>query len=1111
MSRQVLVVSANEPGAFRSISAAVAAASDGATISVLPGRYEENVALTKVLTVTAEEGPGSVHVHAASGSAVAARAEAVRLNGLLLTGEDAKTAVVTVDSGELALDECQVGGSSWGAVLGIGRGSLALRSCEITNTTGAGIVLTSPITSTVEETRLHDIASSAVVVTEHGSLTLRQSTVESVRGNAICVNGNANVEVEQVLVSGTEKPAVVVEKQGSLRARKLEVTGSASLDLYLLSAGLTSITDSSFRDAPARSAHIAEGASPEFRNCVFSAAQRNAVYITGSATPSFEDCRVVGSPVGISVDGASTPRFGRTTIKGTTDTGVLVESGAETRFSGLRIEADAGSGVRVRGGSLFAVDDGEFDVRAEPALDMGDSSSGTLSDVRVSAGGGTACVFTGGARVGLTSVLLRGGGLRAEEAELTARDSEFADAPEDAIQICAGASFDATRSRIRGAGRHGVHLVGNGRAALRECELIGNAGSGIHDDGSDPAQVDDCVLRDNGSEQARANAGSDRNTGTGTTGGGPGSQQGEAVLELASDAFGTEGDGPLAELDGLVGLDSVKREVRALINLIKMSRRREQLGLPMPPMSRHLVFAGPPGTGKTTVARLYGAVLAELGILSQGHMIEVARADLVGQYIGSTAIKTQEVVTKALGGVLFVDEAYTLTAQAGGSGPDFGQEAVDTLMKMMEDHRDELVVIVAGYSQLMEKFIASNPGISSRFTRTIEFPNYSVDELVEITTELCHKHYYELTEEAVAALADYFERVPKDGTFGNGRVARKLFEAMVGNQASRLALEPPNKDSELSRLTDTDLGSELTELANSVGASTERQEANDPASAVKSCRGWARVYGLSGQQGLKKAAWAQLVSLRELVQRRKPLNRQANLVVRGAPGSGRSDVAALYTQCLSELGLLGIGHLVRVTIAEDLRPHWPGQARSLLDKAIEEAEGGVLLVDVDNAVEGELRSEISGALAEGLRKLAGDPVVLLLGGQPALSELFEEAPALGDYFGNTWTMESYSVAELTALAVRWLTSRGHQVPEEVLEVVHGWIGTESEQTVRTAHQVAERIAATAASRTVTAADVELLSPATGKPEPGRTEPDAGLPVSPSSLDEDPVTRDAVAI
>lgn len=249
----------------------------------------------------------------------------------------------------------------------------------------------------------------------------------------------------------------------------------------------------------------------------------------------------------------------------------------------------------------------------------------------------------------------------------------------------------------------------------------------------------------------------------------------------------------------------MKLEVTGLINLNKVTKRRTEMGLPMPPMSRHLVFAGPPGTGKTTVARLYGAVLAELGILGKGHIVEVARADLVAQIIGGTAIKTTEVFNRALGGVLFIDEAYTLTNQSRGTGPDFGQEAVETLMKMMEDHRDEIVVIAAGYSEHMDRFLASNPGMASRFARTIEFPNYSPEELVTIVRGLCAKHYYELSDDTVDALSRYFETVPKGPTFGNGRVARQVFESMIGAQASRLAIQSPGHDSELSLLTAADV------------------------------------------------------------------------------------------------------------------------------------------------------------------------------------------------------------------------------------------------------------------------------------------------------------------
>lgn len=245
------------------------------------------------------------------------------------------------------------------------------------------------------------------------------------------------------------------------------------------------------------------------------------------------------------------------------------------------------------------------------------------------------------------------------------------------------------------------------------------------------------------------------------------------------------------ELNALVGLESVKSEVKTFRNFIKIQNERKKKGLPIPPTSYHLVFSGNPGTGKTTLARIMAKILKELGILTKGHLVETSRTDLVAGYVGQTAIKTNKVVDEALDGVLFIDEAYTL---AKGSENDFGQEAIDTLLKRMEDDRDRLVVIVAGYTNEIKAFIDSNPGLSSRFNRYINFPDYSKTELMEIFKRLATKYHYSLSNDAEEALSELLEDTLSKGDehFGNGRFVRNLFEKVIERQANRLAKEDLN-------------------------------------------------------------------------------------------------------------------------------------------------------------------------------------------------------------------------------------------------------------------------------------------------------------------------------
>ena len=261
----------------------------------------------------------------------------------------------------------------------------------------------------------------------------------------------------------------------------------------------------------------------------------------------------------------------------------------------------------------------------------------------------------------------------------------------------------------------------------------------------------------------------------------------------------------MAELNELVGLEVVKKDVESLVNLVKVRALRRERGMKCPDMSFHLVFSGNPGTGKTTVARSGGKIYAALGLLSKGHLVEVDRSGLVAGYEGQTAIKTQEVIEKSLGGVLFIDEAYTLAPE--GADKDFGQEAIDTILKAMEDHRDDFVVIVAGYATLMPRFIDSNPGLKSRFNKYLHFEDYDGGQLYEIFLGRVKRSDYKLSEEAGETARRYLARLyeARDDNFGNARDVRNLFERIVANQADRVAgLEAPT-DEDILTITAGDL------------------------------------------------------------------------------------------------------------------------------------------------------------------------------------------------------------------------------------------------------------------------------------------------------------------
>ncbi|MEU9080307.1 right-handed parallel beta-helix repeat-containing protein [Kitasatospora sp. NPDC048538] len=778
-------------GEYDTLTEALAAAEPGDTVTVRPGTFRENLLLDKAVTIVPAQGPGTVRIDPPSGVALTVTAAAT-VRDLVVEGGDGSTPAVLVTGPQAApafsgcrietrsatglevadgarptlrgcvvtnpaglglrlrgagtaaaFEDCEVAAAGQAGLAVLGGATAALERCKVHHASGAGVLLSDP-GSAAELTgcEIYEIRGSGVQADAQAGGRLVDCEIHRVTGNGLTLDGEAELVLTGCRVHD------LPENGADLRGRsRLTLAHTTVRDF---GRGALSVWDQG-TEAVAESCQI-HGSNGEYP----------ALWVSDGARLTLTDCSLHDLPDALFVldrDSAATAEdcsFSR--IR---SSAVSVSGGAAVTLTGCRVQ-EAGTGLWFR--------------------DHG--SGGLLTDCEISD------VATG--------VIVTKG------ADPVLRDCTVRASTDAGVYVSAQGRGTFEDCRVSHGKGFGFHIIDGCRTRLTRCRAEQNERAGF--EFSEPGPVaEGCTSDDVGPGLGAAEVPAPRTARL------PAPAIPSAVAAAAPAVPAAispipdcrPADEALAELDSLVGLATVKQEVRTLIDLISVGKRRRLAGLKAPSLRRHLVFTGAPGTGKTTVARLYGEILAALGVLQRGHLVEVARVDLVGEHIGSTAIRTAAAFDRARGGVLFIDEAYALAPEDGAR--DFGREAIDTLVKLMEDHRDEVVVIVAGYTAEMERFLSANPGVSSRFSRTVTFPDYTADELLDIARAQCAEHEYELAEEAEGALLDHFARLERGPNFGNGRTARQVFETMVERHAVRVAHLTDPSTEELQLLVPADL------------------------------------------------------------------------------------------------------------------------------------------------------------------------------------------------------------------------------------------------------------------------------------------------------------------
>lgn len=783
---------------YHVITDTIKKAPSGSIIEIMPNVYYETLFINKAITLRGleDDNGNKVRIFPKETAAVVLSSHDIHIENILFNGvKEIDYPLIDIFSGHVVIRNCAIEGMGWSALMSRGTSSAVLHNVLFNNKKGSAIYAMEASSLDINNSMISNISISGIIITQKSSVTITNTNINNINGHCAYIKNNGEFSINNSILDSVNNHMVAVTDNGVLHIKSLKASNAKKNVLYLNSSNNINIDTLSIDHCESNAIEIINSSKVAIKNIVMNDIFGMAFLVSNKSYLLITD----------------------TVITNVKDSGIYIKENASVickniKFDDILEYAIVGIvNVRLQLNNISIINSGNgFLVNNSilkcEKLFISHVTNGFVveskSDLLIKnseLNNNILCISSvndSNFEIHGVSITNSKNAILIDGSKCNILESDIYNLEKDAITAKGNAVLQINKSRIRQCSENGIVL--NDKSILdisnSELEYINNYAiyNNTHIDithnnvvfsNNQKGNILNSTI-DSGKKNLIVDGKEDENK----------------QLTLLMD-----------KLNGLIGLHSVKLEVAMMTNLLKLGKMRSKIGLPSPPMNRHLVFTGNPGTGKTTIARLYASILFALSVLDKGQFIEVSRLDLVANIVGGTAIKTDKEFKRALGGVFFIDEAYALSSASGISN-DFGKEAIDTLVKLMEDYRNEVVVIVAGYSTEMRQFLNSNPGLSSRFNKVIHFDDYSNEEMVTIVESMCKEHQYELHENARTSLIAYFDQYHRDKNFGNARLARKVFETMISNHAYRVGVLNNPTLHELTNILPDDIPSTILDI-----------------------------------------------------------------------------------------------------------------------------------------------------------------------------------------------------------------------------------------------------------------------------------------------------------